>query len=174
MPCHRIRALFKEITSRCVLGTTMDQMDFRVAGRCSRCWMNVMPPKVASNVESFLNGKIRKVLVTESCPLLTGAFELLNPPHTYYFSLSNKECQLVFPSIIQFTQLHACDLGTDISCKLSYSSIFQQVMKTSICILAVLIMFEWLQRGIPANAMSGDGVESGAAVYFFSASHVGR
>lgn len=83
-------------------------MNLWVTFRSAGCGVNVVASEVATNVESFLDVEVGKILVAEC----------------YDFLLGDKQCELVFASIGQLAQLYAMDLSADICGDIVHVGIF--------------------------------------------------
>jgi hypothetical protein len=97
VPSNRAYTSLEELLIRLISRTPMNKMNLRMTLRRSRGRMNVMTTEVASELESFCNGKIGKVLVSEG----------------YYFALRDVAGEFVFAGIGETAQLNALDLSTD-------------------------------------------------------------
>jgi hypothetical protein len=116
----------------------MHEVNLRVALGCTRGRMNVVTTEVATNVESFLNGKVCEVLVAECYDLLLG----------------DEQGELVLPGICQFAELDTMDFSTDVRGDISDLGILQEIRKRWVGVLAVLGMLEGLPWWISAPMVS--------------------
>lgn len=108
----------------------MDKMNLRMTLRRSRGRMNVMTPEVASELESFCNGKVGKVLVSEG----------------YYFPLCDVAGEFVLASIGETAQLNTLNLSTDSGSEMRDLCVgFDEVGKARVGIFAVFVMLEGLE-----------------------------
>lgn len=103
VPCHRADTLLEEGLVGLVTGATMDEMNLGVASRGARGRVNVVSAKVATELESLVDGQVGKVLVAEGNDL----------------ALSNESSELVLASVGQAAQLDTGDLGADSRSKVS-------------------------------------------------------
>lgn len=105
----------------------MDKMNLRMTLRRSRGRMNVMTPEVASELESFCNGKVGKILVSEG----------------YYFALRDVAGEFVLASIGETAQLNALNLSTDCGSEMGDLCVgFDEVGKARVGIFAVFVVLE--------------------------------
>jgi hypothetical protein len=116
----------------------MHEVNFRIAFGSTRGRMNVVTTEIATNVESFLDGKVCEVLVPECDDLL----------------LSDKEGEFVLSGICQFADLDTMDFGTDVRGDVNDLGILQEIWKRWVGILAVLGMLEGLPWWISAPMVS--------------------
>ena len=119
-----------------------------------------MSTKVAANVESLPDGKIRKVLVTESYPLLDRVMAItIIDTHTDDLFPGNEQGQLILSSICELTKLNTMNFGTNVCGEINNCSILQQLRTVGISIFAVFVVFKRLQRRISYFSISPDPVK---------------
>lgn len=87
MPSNRAHASLEKVLVGFITRTSMDEMDLRMALRGSRGGMDVVTAKVSSKLESFRDGKIGKVLVSEG----------------YDFAFGNVASEFIFSGIRKTT-----------------------------------------------------------------------
>jgi hypothetical protein len=111
----------------------MDQVDFRISLWSAASRVDVMSAEVPSEVKCFLDGQIRKVLVSK-CD---------------HLALSNKQGELVLASLCEFAKLDASDLRADGRSEfLDLGAFDQEVFEGWIGILAMINVDERLKRRI--------------------------
>lgn len=92
--------------------------------------MNVQSAKVAAELKGLLNWQRSQILVSEC----------------NHFLLSNQESQFIFALVIQLGQLNTSDFGSDRGSKIfEMGALLEKVWERGIGVLAMLIMFKWLQ-----------------------------
>ena len=64
--------------------------------------------------------------------------------------LRDIERELIFSLVTQLTQLHAAHLGTDVSGQIIHLRFAQELRERGICVFAVFIVYERLERRIPS------------------------
>jgi hypothetical protein len=139
----------------------MDEMYLWMTFRAARSWMNVVAAKVASDVESILDGKVGEILIAECFILFSRVQKEVLAILTNHLSLSDEESQLIFSGVRQLAQLYAMNFGTNVRSQVGNFSVLQQIGKARICILAVLIVLEGFQRRISDSSVSRFANECG-------------
>lgn len=98
--------------------------------------MDMMSPKVSTEVKRIWDWNVRKILVPES----------------YDFLLGNEERELIFSSIIQLRKLNTVDFCTNVGRQISHSGILQEVRKCWVGILSMLFVLEGLKWRVSVNS----------------------
>jgi hypothetical protein len=127
VPSNRTHTSLEELLIRLIPRTPMDKVNLRMTLRRSRGRMNVMTSEVASELESFCNRKIGKVLVSEG----------------YYLTLGNVAGEFVFAGIGETAQLNALNLSTDSRSEVGDLCVgLDEVREARVGIFAVFVVLE--------------------------------
>ena len=75
MPGNGVGTLFEEVSRSGIISTSVDKMNFWVAFWTTGCRVDMVATEVSSELQSVLDVKVGKVLITESFHKVRGAYE---------------------------------------------------------------------------------------------------
>jgi hypothetical protein len=111
----------------------VNEMDLRVPFWCPTSGVDMVSPKIASKIESFLNRQVCKILISKCND----------------FTLSNEEGKLVLSGGSELAQLNTCDFGSDSRRELLNLRPFQKkIFEGWVGVFAMIDVCEWLERGV--------------------------
>lgn len=119
----------------------MNEMDLRVPFRSPASGMDMVSPKIASEIESLLDRQVCEVLISECDD----------------FALSNEESKLIFSSGSQLAQLNTCNFRSDGGGELfNLRSCWKKIFEGRVRVFAMIDVCERLERWV-FFAMVPDG-----------------
>jgi hypothetical protein len=111
----------------------VNEMDLRVPFWCPTRRVDMVSPKIASEIESLLDGQVCEVLISKC----------------NNFTLSNKKSKLVLSGSSKLAQLNTGHFGSD-SWREPFDlrPFWEKIFERGIGIVAMVDVYEWLKRRI--------------------------
>ena len=98
---NRVCVLAKVVCYSFIFSPTVNKMNLGISSGLSTSGVDMVPSEISTNIQSILNWKVCKILISKGFNLSIIRFTALNIYLTNNFLLSHKQSKLIFAFIRQ-------------------------------------------------------------------------